>query len=958
MRKILSSLALLWGLSAAPALAANPELLAHIQGIDDPARESRALQISSLALDADVVGALAELTLTARFENPTERVMEGEFSFELPAGAVVTGYALDIEGQMVDGVLLDPLRAERTYEAQVRKGIDPGVANVSRGNVFSTRIFPIPQVGSRTIRLKFAAPVHPQRGLVFPLSTAAAVGELAVSVRAFSLTEDPVLTLPNAMPFEWRRGSEGSTAVARLGAVPLAGEFRLAPVHTKLPALSSRHSNGERRVHIIDSTERANTRRTTGGSRLRVYWDRSLSRGGQALGDEQALLQKFIAQSKPASIDLVLFNSSGASVQRLAAQDLGAALGAVAYRGATSFEVLGNLDAPQADQCLVFSDGVVTIDSRPDFRPGCEVFAITSAADADTGFLRRLTGDPSAVLQTGSRSENEILARLAGGGPRVVQARGEDGRALRFVTLDAGPSGWSVITEQPVSGGIILGIAGLGDDVVERLYSPAGARKAHFDGAGALWAADRVGLLAAEDGAHADFVALSRRFSVATPGLSFLVLEDPQDYVAAELAPPSNYPKESLAEYRELKTEYDAGMREAKDGRLDVVLERWHDVVKWWKTDFDPKAERKAAPPAFSAAPRRGGSGGGGNEEMAEVVVTGMRASRSASMAVRRSVVGIATPDIDIQMEEWNVARPYLQALDAAAPADFEAVFAEQERQYGQLPAFYFDVAEWLFRRQAATVAAREMLLSAIELPVSNEETAFMVAERLQRYDDMDRAVWLYERAAEQTDYLPQPRRSLALALVKRAGSRSDKQARADLQRAVRLLTEVVMTPWPSSFDGIEVVALMEINRLLPRLESLDVRASLDWRLRARLDVDLRVVIEWNTAASDMDLWVDQPDGERAIYNNPLTAIGGRLSNDMTEGFGPEEYLLHHAIGGRYRISVNVYAADRINPNGSTVVTARLFRNYGRANQAEQTMEVELHKADKGEKLIGTFEVQ
>ncbi|HLA73185.1 MAG TPA: DUF2135 domain-containing protein [Steroidobacteraceae bacterium] len=77
----------------------------------------------------------------------------------------------------------------------------------------------------------------------------------------------------------------------------------------------------------------------------------------------------------------------------------------------------------------------------------------------------------------------------------------------------------------------------------------------------------------------------------------------------------------------------------------------------------------------------------------------------------------------------------------------------------------------------------------------------------------------------------------------------------------------------------------------------------------------------------------------------------------MTEGLGPEEYLLHRAIPGEYRISVNVYAADSINPNGTTIVTAHLIRNFGRENQAEETMELELLPDETGEKTIGRFRV-
>jgi tetratricopeptide (TPR) repeat protein len=326
----------------------------------------------------------------------------------------------------------------------------------------------------------------------------------------------------------------------------------------------------------------------------------------------------------------------------------------------------------------------------------------------------------------------------------------------------------------------------------------------------------------------------------------------------------------------------------------------------------------------------------------------------------------VETLSISMALEEWDPGKPYIKALDAASPAELDRVLAREESRNGMLPAFYFDVAEWLFRKKRGADAV-EILLSALDLPVANEETASMVADRLLRYGRLDRAIWLYERANEQSDYLPQPRRTLALALAKRAAiahssahsSARPAAARADLRRAVELLNEIVITPWEGGYDGIELVALMEINNLLPRLNELgEKRIPLDARLRALLDVDIRVVIDWNTGATDMDLWVDEPGGERAIFSHPRTAIGGRLSNDMTEGFGPEEYLLRRAVPGEYRISVNVFASDAINPNGTTVVTAHLLRNYGRANQQEESMELELAPDAEGEKLIGRFTVK
>jgi hypothetical protein len=281
----------------------------------------------------------------------------------------------------------------------------------------------------------------------------------------------------------------------------------------------------------------------------------------------------------------------------------------------------------------------------------------------------------------------------------------------------------------------------------------------------------------------------------------------------------------------------------------------------------------------------------------------------------------------------------------------------KQEEKYSQLPAFYFDVAESLHRRELRGEAI-EMLLSALELPARNTETLSMVADRLLRYGELDRAIWLHERARSLAPDRPQPLRSLALALARRAALSPRPQALADLRRAVELLNEIIVTPWEEAYDGIELVSLMDVNSLIPQLRRLgETRIPLDPRLEALLDVDLRVVIDWNTAATDVDLWVDQPDAERAMFSNRRTSIGGRLSSDMRWGYGPEEYLLRHAIPGVYQVRVDVFASDRINPNGATTVSAHLYRDFGRTTQREETIELEITPGDADEPLVGTISV-
>jgi tetratricopeptide (TPR) repeat protein len=321
------------------------------------------------------------------------------------------------------------------------------------------------------------------------------------------------------------------------------------------------------------------------------------------------------------------------------------------------------------------------------------------------------------------------------------------------------------------------------------------------------------------------------------------------------------------------------------------------------------------------------------------------------------------TSSIAIEIGEWNPDRPYLKALEAAPADRFWAVYGEQEALNGDLPAFYFDVAEWLFRKDRAE-DARRVVVNVVELPAADQTTLMVLADRLMRYGDTDRAIWVYEKVLYLDPDRPQPRRNLALALIQRAERNMTISARPiaheprdDYQRALDLLTEVVMRPWEGRYDGVEMIALMEANRILPVVRDYRGKVELDPRLVALLDTDLRIILEWNTDHTDMDLWVDEPSGERAIYSHPRTVIGGRLSNDMTQGYGPEEYLLRRAMDGTYEVRANVYASDRLNPNGGTIIRARIFRNWGRPDQAEQTLELELKKGESGTQLVGRIQV-
>lgn len=561
-----------------------------------------------------------------------------------------------------------------------------------------------------------------------------------------------------------------------------------------------------------------------------------------------------------------------------------------------------------------------------------------------------------------------VLDRIRRRSAAVVDIRADNGEAIDYALLDGGRQGWRAVGKAPASGGLTVRISEPDGAVVARRYAAPPAETPH-DGAGALWAADRTAALAGDPAQAPVFKALSQRYSVASPEMAFIVLETPDDYVNDNIAPPDSYPKALRASYVQAKARHDRQQEAEKTAWQSEVVRRWQDQKRWWATRFDPNAKPKrelvkgqagslpppppVAMPVFAPAPQTvEATSVSADAADGLIVVTGSRINRPAVQSARN---GRAPTRIEIA--PFQPDRPYLKALDAAAANDFDRVFLAQEKEFGSLPAFYLDVAAWL-RAKGRTAEAVEMLLSALELPTTNNETIGIVAGRLLRYREFDRAVYLYERLNDAEGFRPQPRRSLALALAARADTRSRDLARADLDRALSLLEEVIETPPAGDYQGVELISLMDANAVLPAYRRLGgTRAPLDPRLVALLDTDIRVILEWNSGNNDLDLWVAEPTGEKSNYANPLTRAGGRLSNDMTSGYGPEEYLIRRAPPGSYAVSANVYATDRIDPNGAPVITARLIHDFGRATQREEVVDIELAPDDRGQKLIGRLVV-
>lgn len=91
-----------------------------------------------------------------------------------------------------------------------------------------------------------------------------------------------------------------------------------------------------------------------------------------------------------------------------------------------------------------------------------------------------------------------------------------------------------------------------------------------------------------------------------------------------------------------------------------------------------------------------------------------------------------------------------------------------------------------------------------------------------------------------------------------------------------------------------------------------------------------------------MDLWVTEPSGEKCMYNHNRTVIGGRLSRDFTQGYGPEEYCLKRAMPGAYVIQSNYYGTSQQSLTGGTTVQATVITNFGLPDEKRRYLTLRL----------------
>ncbi|WP_084956852.1 VIT domain-containing protein [Thermoactinospora rubra] len=133
------------------------------------------LPLESLDVAADISGLIAGVKVAQTFRNPFDVPLEATYVFPLPDRAAVTGFRMEADDRVVEGVLKERAEARADYDQALREGRRAAIAEEDRSDVFTIRVGNIVPGERVTVRLTLSQPLPYEDGAAtfrFPLVVA------------------------------------------------------------------------------------------------------------------------------------------------------------------------------------------------------------------------------------------------------------------------------------------------------------------------------------------------------------------------------------------------------------------------------------------------------------------------------------------------------------------------------------------------------------------------------------------------------------------------------------------------------------------------------------------------------------------------------------------------------------------------------------------------------------------
>lgn len=918
------------------------------------------MRLDRLSIDIKIIGQIAVTTLDMTYYNPNSRVMEGEFNFPLGEGQSVSRFALDINGTMREAVVVEKEKGRKTFEAIVRRGVDPGLLEMTAGNNFRMRVYPLPAKGTRRVILAFEQELT-DKGTsdlyLLPLKINEPIAKFSVHAEV----------IKNSLKQDTENSELVNLSFSKLNESYVASIEKDNFVPDKNIALEFPHVNTAERVFTaaknksVDSSyfyinlkPQASEQVKVLPKRMTLLWDNSNSAQYRNLEKELMILDNYIQKIKNLTIELALFNikASKAEIFEIVNgnwDNLKTALKAIVYDGGTS---LGCLDFTKfkSDEILLFSDGMTTFgNDKPKFSQ-TPIYTLNSSATANPMFLTYIAQHTGGVyIDLNKFSSSEALEKLTNSNYHFISAQIQSG-----LVSNVYPSMPCQFDKTFSLAGIIRGKSakvvlnfGFGSTIT---YSKAIEITADNSAdniiLSRLWAEKKIAELSLNEEKYKNEITLTgKQYGIVTPNTSLIVLENLNDYLDNDIVPPLEMQEQYFLQKSRVKNEAEQSRMNA----IGSVILLSNKQSRWWNTIFPKqylKSHVKFGAPVIAHDEEVSDTDElKSQEELTNANVTisvadvkGVSNGTVDIADVRQGYVAgldvVKDNNSSIQLNAWDPQTPYLKVLQYAVVGSEYASYIKLKKEYGAIPSFYIDVADY-FSKLGKNDTAVTILSNVAELSIESPQLLRVLGYKLLEFKRYAEAVMIFEKVLGLKGEEPQSYRDLGLAY----------EANGKYQKAIKTLYEVLKKDWDSRFPGIGIIVMNEINSIITAHPELNC-TFIDKRLIKNEPVNIRVILTWDTDNCDMDLWVTDPKGEKCYFQNTLTRLGGKISQDFINGYGPEEFMIKKAMSGKYLVQANYYGTHSQAQLAPVNLHMVFITNFGKPNQKKQEVTIRLENKE------------
>ena len=930
-------------------------------------RNANPMVLQDLSIDILVIGQTAVTTMEMTFYNPNTRVMEGEFQFPLADGQQVSRFALDINGKMREGVVVDKALGRKAFEDIVRRGIDPGLLEKTEGNNFKARVYPMPAKGTRRVLIAFEQELHERNGQDYYFLPITANTTLKnFKVRTEVVSRFVKADIQNSLQLDFKQARNSYISEVSQQNFTLNQNIALTFPKIEKPQSISATKGNKTYCYGNIALATAQPKNRPIPTEIGILWDASHSAINRDRAKEFAFLDAYFKALKNVKVVLSSFNirtdkTLTFEVKNGNWQALKSHLENLPYDGATDGNAIDfNL---KTDEILLFSDGIFNFGSK-DFsvndavkQAKTPITVVNASAVANTPkmqYLANATGGSFIDLTTLSTEQALKAAQTV---PfQLLDIEVKNGKIANIFPQKGtaiSKGNFTLAGElQTKEASLILSFGYPKNVILQKeihLATNPDASGSEFELLRRIWAEKQIAQLEREGAEQKQIDAVGREYSIVTEGNSLIVLETVEDYVRYRITPP----KELQMEYSKRLANQEKQKEDSAKRILENVIAQSAEQSKWWNTQYplkDSKSKNKAVIMEEVVYPID-------NNAIADVAaVEAPSMERSASKEVssnamakratapRSTPAPASVPTSKIELNAYNPDTPYLKVMEYTEYAKAVETYYKLKKEYGNTPSFYVDVADYFFkkgnREQAILVVS-----NLAELSLDDPQLLRMLGYKLSNYSAKKEAVQVFRKVAQLREEEPQSFRDLGLALAEDA----------QYNEAAKNLYRVVTNEWSSRFGDVQLVTLNDLNSLIARHQGIDV-SYIDKRLLKKEPVDVRVVLSWDTDNCDMDLWVTDPKDEKCYYQNTLTYLGGKISRDVTQGYGPEEFMLKKAENGKYKVQVDYFGTHSQKQLMPVSLRITFYTHFGTPQQKQEETTVRLSNA-KEVIEVGAFQV-